>query len=115
MPFLRKDWMERCGFTSRELALMCASHSGEPMHVDIVSKILARIGASENDLQCGCHVPSFYNATGKTPPEGARWSPLQHNCSGKHSGFLAYCRMHNQPLDHYLDPEAPLQLRIRDT
>jgi L-asparaginase II len=43
-----------------------------------------------------------------------RWNQLSHNCSGKHSGFLAYCRMYRHPLKHYLDPAGPLQTRIRN-
>jgi L-asparaginase II len=113
-PFVQDGGIARFGFTTRELALMCASHSGEPMHVEVVSRILERIGAAPSDLQCGCHPPMFYSATGKAPPEGGQWSPLQHNCSGKHSGFLAYCRLHGLPLGNYLDPEAPLQQRIRE-
>ena len=112
-PFVQDGGADRFGFTSRELALMCASHGGEPMHVEVVSRILERIGAGERDLQCGCHPPSFFTATGKAPPADAKWTQLHHNCSGKHSGFLAYCRLHGLPLENYLDPDSPLQQRIR--
>ncbi len=115
LPFVQDGGVERWGFTSRELAMMCASHGGEPMHVEAVARILERIGAGERDLQCGCHVPGFFAATGETPPAQARWTQLHHNCSGKHSGFLAYCRMHDLPLASYLDPASPLQKRIRET
>ena len=114
-PFVQDGGIDRYGFTTREVALLCASHSGEPMHVEVVSRILERIGATERDLQCGCHTPTFYRATGRTPPADGRWSQLHHNCSGKHSGFLAFCRMHGLPLATYLDPESPLQRRIRDS
>ena len=115
LPFVQDGGVEHYDFTSRELAMMCASHGGEPMHVETVARILERIGAGERDLQCGCHVPSFFNATGKTPPADGQWTQLHHNCSGKHSGFLAYCRMHRLPLADYLDPAGPLQRRIRAT
>jgi len=94
---------------------MCSSHSGESVHVAIVQSILERIGASERDLQCGCHPPRYFAATGATPPAGLRISALHHNCSGKHSGFLAYCRLHGHRLQTYLDPQAPVQVRIRNT
>jgi len=115
LPFVAAGGMSRWGFGSHELALMCASHGGEPIHVKTVSRMLERIGARASDLQCGCHVPSYFAATGARPPARTLWSPLQHNCSGKHSGFLAYCRMHGQALGDYLDPQAPLQRRIRAT
>jgi len=114
LPFVEAGGMSRFGFTSQELALMCASHGGEQVHVDIVTRMLQKIGAREADLQCGCQTPSYYLATDTPPPVGARWNQLNHNCSGKHSGFLAYCRMFGHPLKSYLDPDSPLQTRIRN-
>lgn len=114
-PFIQDGGAEKLGFTTREVAIMCASHGGEPMHVETVQRILERIGAGERDLQCGCHPPSYYRATGRTPPADAHWTQLHHNCSGKHSGMLAFCRMHGLPFANYLDPDSPLQKRIRDS
>jgi L-asparaginase II len=114
LPFVEAGGMSRFNFTSQELALMCASHGGERVHVDLAARILDRIGARESDLQCGCHVPSYFTATDTQPPAGARWNQLSHNCSGKHSGFLAYCRMFGHPFKNYLDPDGPLQTRIRN-
>jgi L-asparaginase II len=112
LGFVQDDGMARFGFGSAELALMCASHSGEAIHVATAAHMLASIGASPDDLQCGCHAPYYYAATGATAPAQS-WSPLHHNCSGKHAGFLAYCRLHGQRLDRYLNPMAPLQKRVR--
>jgi L-asparaginase II len=113
LPFVEAGGMSRFSFTSQELALMCASHGGEQVHVDTAARILERIGARESDLQCGCHVPSYFAATDTTPPAHRRWNQLFHNCSGKHSGFLAWCRMSGQGFKNYLDPDGPLQSRIR--
>ncbi len=114
LSFVADGGMERFGFGSQELALMCASHSGEAMHVETVSRILTRVGLSEADLQCGCHVPSYFRHSGTPEPVGARWNQLHHNCSGKHSGFLCWCRLHGAPVRNYLDPDSPLQRRVRD-
>lgn len=113
LPFVEAGGMERFGFGSQELALMCASHNGEAVHVQIVQRMLARIGAHERDLQCGCHPPLFFSANDTLPPAGARWRPVHHNCSGKHAGFLAGCRLIGQPLSDYLEPDSQLQTRIR--
>jgi L-asparaginase II len=112
LGFVEDGGAERFGFDSQQLALMCASHSGEAMHVATAQRMLDAIDAGEPDLQCGCHVPTYFATTGE---EGARggWNQLFHNCSGKHSGFLAYCRLHGQPLKTYLDPDSPLQQRVR--
>ena len=112
LPFVREGGASKFGWTSRQVALMCASHSGEAMHTEVVRSMLASAECDESDLQCGCHVPGWYAALGKTPPADARWSPVEHNCSGKHAGFLAACRLHGEPVEHYLDPSAPLQRRI---
>jgi L-asparaginase II len=114
LGFIEDGGAERFGFDSQQVALMCASHGGEAMHVRTAQRMLDAIDATEHDLQCGCHVPSYFSSAGEDAPRGARWNQLFHNCSGKHSGFLAYCRLHGQPLKHYLDPEAPLQQRVRD-
>ncbi len=113
-PFVEAGGMSRFGFTSQELALMCASHGGEAVHVAIAARMLEKIGAREADLQCGCHIPSYYAATDTIPPANVRWNQLSHNCSGKHSGFLAYCRMYGHDLKRYLEPDGPLQTRIRN-
>ncbi len=115
LPFVEDGGMERFGFTSHELALMCASHGGESIHVATAERMLKRIDAGATDLQCGSHPPGYYSATGTYMPAHLHWSRLHHNCSGKHSGFLAWCRLHRQPLATYLERDSPLQQRIRDT
>jgi L-asparaginase II len=112
MPFVEDGGMAHYGFSSHELALMCASHSGEAVHVAIVRRILGRAGNGVRQLQCGCQVPAYFAVAGIDPPPGRKWSALHHNCSGKHSGFLAWCRMRSKNAAHYLDPAHPLQRRI---
>jgi L-asparaginase II len=113
LPFVVAGGPAHFGFSSEQVALLCASHSGEPRHVTAVADMLARIGCTEADLQCGCHIPAFYAATCVAPPHDLKLSPLQNNCSGKHAGFLAWCRLHGQPIENYLDPNHPLQQEIR--
>jgi L-asparaginase II len=115
LPFLQDEGPARFGFGSHEVALMCASHNGEAVHVEIVQRMLARIGAREADLQCGAHPPMYYTATGTPVPPRAGFGPVFHNCSGKHTGFLAYCRLHGHRFGDYLSPESALQVRIRNT
>jgi L-asparaginase II len=111
LPFVEGGGPQALGFTDRQLALLCASHSGEPMHVEQVQAMLDRIGLSSEDLQCGCHVPYYVDATGAKPP--AQVDARHHNCSGKHTGMLAWCVQHGAPTGTYLDEGHPLQLAIR--
>jgi L-asparaginase II len=115
LPFVEDGGMTRYGFGSHELALLCSSHSGETVHVQLARAILERIGARPADLQCGNQVPRYFDVIGKPCPPDLRPSALFHNCSGKHSGFLAYCCLHRHRLERYLDPDSPLQVRIRNT
>jgi L-asparaginase II len=114
-PFLRAGGPARFGFTTREVALLCASHSGEAMHIEAVQSMLHKAGCDEHHLRCGCHEPMVYTATDTPPPIGETWNQLHHNCSGKHAGFLASCVQHGYPLDSYLDPAHPVQQAVRSS
>lgn len=114
LPFVLDGGPARFGFGARELALMCASHSAEPMHLAVVGAMLERAGASPSRLQCGCHVPLRFAATGTEPQPGERFTEIENNCSGKHAGFLAWCALHREPMDGYLDFDHPLQRAIRE-
>src|SRR3982750_4022236 len=80
-----------------EIAIACASHRAEPAQLDAVRKVLARAGATVDDLENGLQ-------------EGRPEGKLGHNCSGKHAGMLAACAAHGWPLDGYrlaADPTPP--------
>jgi L-asparaginase II len=115
LPFVLDGGPARFGLTRDELALLCASHSGEEKHLAGVRAILAKIDVDERHLACGCAVPLYYEATGLPVPAERHWTPVHHNCSGKHSGFLAWCRLHGAPLQDYVDPGHPLQRAVRAT
>ena len=97
-----------CAFDlgDEELALACASHSGEPRHVAAVSKWLARIGLGPDDLVCGGHPP--LGAAASSP-----FSPLHDNCSGKHAAMLTTARALDEPTEGYERIDHPVQVRIR--
>lgn len=111
LPFMEGGGPRHFSFGSRDVAMLCASHSGEPMHVAQVQHMLDQAGVNYRKLQCGCHVPYFVElGVGPVPQQ---LDERHHNCSGKHSGFLAYCAQHGLSLDDYLDPGHPLQQAIR--
>jgi len=112
LPFVAAGGLERFGFTRPETALLCASHSGEPRHVEAAASMLAKAGNSAADLQCGSHPPMWYETHGEVPPRPP-YSPLAHNCSGKHSGMLAHCVACGYGRHDYLALEHPLQREIR--
>ncbi len=111
MPVVELGVAEAFGFTQQEIAIIAGSHNGEKKHVKLVKSILKKVGLNASFLQCGTHVPHYYTALGITPPK-KRFSPLQHNCSGKHAGMLAVCVYKNWNLKNYLKPNHPVQKLI---
>jgi L-asparaginase II len=100
--------------TPQETALLCSSHNGEEMHAAAAQAMLARVSLTEAALQCGSHVPYWYQAKEKRPEEGRRWNSLFHNCSGKHSGMLLYATLLGAARESYLDFDHPVQRAIRE-
>ena len=80
----------------RELAIACASHRALPEQLEAVRALLADAPATEADLETG-----------------AEPSPIEHNCSGKHAGFLAVCHARGFETDDYRLGTHPLQEEIR--
>ncbi len=112
LPFVREGGPAHFGWGSKEIAMTCASHSGEAMHVERVERMLATSGCEPAQLRCGCHVPGWYAALDREPPPGLALRAVEHNCSGKHAGFLAACRLHGEDPADYVDPDAPVQRRV---
>src|SRR5947209_3343038 len=88
LPLIESGAADRFGFGDEEIALACASHGGEPAHVEVASRMLARAGRDAASLECGAHWPSYQPATQALARTGGAPSALHNNCSGKHSGFL---------------------------
>lgn len=118
IPLFENGGIQHYRLTQREVALICASHSGTDEHVEVVRSIQSKTGVTEQDLMCGIH-PSYHKATadlmasrGETP------TPNRHNCSGKHTGMLAYARMKGfieQSDIPYIAPDHPVQQDILRT
>jgi L-asparaginase II len=112
-PFINDHGVDDLKLTEQEIALMCSSHSGESFHLEGVASLLRKAESTIDDLQCGCHAPYFYAINDQRPPRDSVWNASHNNCSGKHSGFLAWCQLHGAKKDSYLDPDHPLQQAIR--
>ncbi|MDT0203310.1 asparaginase [Nocardioides sp. AE5] len=91
------------------LALACASHSGEPFHVEGVRRILASAGLDESALQCPADFPLDEQARHDVIRSGGDKAPILMNCSGKHAAMLATCVTTGWDPATYLAPMHPLQ------
>lgn len=105
---------ERFDLTMPEIAVMAASHSGEPFHVEAVRSILQKIGLDESALQCGAHLPYNERAAHAMLRAGEAPSALHNNCSGKHAGILALALAIGADTSTYLDTTNPAQRTILD-
>lgn len=94
------------------LAIMAASHNGEPRHLEVVRNLLTRAGVPESALQCGAHWPYYEPAAARARHELDQPLVVFNNCSGKHAGMLAGARLLKAPLGTYLDASHPVQQRI---
>jgi L-asparaginase II len=115
IPLLRRGGLEEYELTPPELALICASHGGEPHHVSTAAAILRKGEYDESDLQCGAHKPYDERSAAELRQSGEAPSALHNNCSGKHAGMLLGCQLMDAPSGSYLEPDHPLQLEIRRT
>ncbi len=111
LALVQRGGVERFGLDQRDLAIASASHSGEEIHVTAVERLLAKIGASTENLKCGVHPPADEEAARRVAQPRA----VHNNCSGKHAGMLALARLLDAPLDGYLELDHPAQRAIRET
>lgn len=96
----------------KELALVCASHAGSPMHQESAVAILSSVGLTEDALR---NTPDRPLGTEERKAWGDREAtPLAANCSGKHAGMVATAAISGWELKSYKDPKHPLQIAIRD-
>ena len=91
----------RTDIEGAELAIACASHRAEPAQIAAVRSLLAIAPATEDDLECG-------------EQEGRAPGAIQHNCSGKHAGFLAVCHARGWEAAGYRFADHPLQQELHD-
>lgn len=114
MAFVESGAVERFGLGDEHISLSCASHNGEPRHVETVRAWLQRVGLSEDDLECGTHPPRLPATIEALVRENAVPTQAFNNCSGKHSGFLTTAVTYGEPTRGYIKYDHPVQRRLRE-
>jgi len=115
IPLIVSGAADRFGFDEREIALACASHSGEPIHTEVAASMLKKIGLTPDALKCGIHEPFSPIVARELRESGKQPNVLQNNCSGKHAGMLALALQLGAPIETYDQPDNPVQLAIGQT
>jgi L-asparaginase II len=113
IPFVEAGAVDAFGLGSVEIALACSSHVGAPLHVDLISHWLDKVGLTVADLQCGTHAPFSREASDMLVKSGRQPTALHNNNSGKHVALLTTAKHLGEPLDTYLGHDHPAQQRVR--
>lgn len=115
LPLVETGAAAAFGLEDPDLALACASHGGEPAHVERVAAWLERIGLTVADLECGAHWPLYQPAARALATVGGTPSALHNNCSGKHAAFLSVARHLGWTTQGYVQFDHPVQALLRET
>lgn len=112
MAVLRSGAYADLKLTPQELAVICSSHSGEPVHINAVSHIFKKAGIGPDLLACGTHPPIHRPSAEALQEAGMAPQQIHNNCSGKHSGMLSTCVQLGYSPQDYLNPDHPVQKYI---
>lgn len=112
LPFLERGLADRLQLPPAEIAVMCASHDGAPVHVAAVRSLLARGGLREDQLGCGPHAPFDPESRQALLRSGEKPRRVHNNCSGKHAGFLHLARACGDDLGRYLEADSASQREV---
>ena len=115
LSFIEHGGDQAFHLTSKEIAIICASHDGTDEHIEVIKSIQSKVGVQESDLLCGTHLLSHLPTVEAMRARVEMVTPNRNNCSGKHTGMLAYARMRGLPIADYINPEHPIQKSILET
>jgi L-asparaginase II len=115
LPLIESGAAQHFGLSDRQIAVVCASHSGTDEHVQVVASIQDKAELTEEALGCGTHPPFHRQTARRLEQEGLQPTPLRHNCSGKHTGMLVLARFLGESMIDYLETDHPVQQMILGT
>ena len=115
LPFIEHGGDQFFHLTSKEIALICASHDGTDEQMEVLKGIQSKAGVQESDLLCGSHPLSHQPTVEAMRARSEVPTSNRHNCSGKHTGMLAHARMRGLPISDYINPQHPIQQTILET
>jgi L-asparaginase II len=105
--------IEKFNLSNEEIAITCASHTGEPEHVITAQSILNKAGLGQEDLECGSHWPTYEPAAYDLAQSGVVPCALHNNCSGKHASMLASAVSQGIGTAGYIQPQHDIQQQVK--
>jgi len=112
LPLIESGAADAFALSEDELAIACASHSGDREHIEAVRSLLAKAGLDESYLACGAHWPISEDATRELLTTRQRPRAIHNNCSGKHAGMLATAVHLGFETKGYERPDHGVQIMI---
>jgi len=112
IPFIHSGGAKAMNFTSKEIAIGCASHSGEPEHQKTVLNVLKKLNLDVEDLRCGARSPYSAEENKRLISRGEKPSPLHSGCSGKHAAMLAFSKYMGCDISDYNKLSHPVQQEV---
>lgn len=113
IPLVESGAYDHFQLAPQHLAISCASHNGEPVHVELVTDWLKHLGLNESHLKCGSHDPYHQPSLAALLKTDTAPCQIHNNCSGKHVGILATTTYLGDSLADYTEVDHPSQIRIR--
>ena len=113
IPFIKSGAYKKYKLSKKEIAISCASHSGERQHMIVLHKWIKKIKINNNSLRCGIHNPLNIDSSNKLLLSGKIPNQLHNNCAGKHLGMISGCLSNKMDIHNYLDFNHPYQKLIR--
>ncbi len=115
IPLIQSGAAEALGFSNKEIAIACASHSGQKIHQETVEEILKKLALAEDNLHCGIMTPYSEEENKRLIAQGESPSVFHCSCSGKHSAMLALAKFRGYSVDNYEKKSSPVQKEILET
>ena len=115
IPLVESGALDAFNLGAEEIALACASHNAEPVHIEKVAAWLERIGLSVDDLECGGHLSLNKERAHEMIRNGEEMTGLLSDCSGKHTGMLTTARHQGHAIENYVAFDHPVQKQIFET
>jgi len=115
IPFIETGAADVWKCSAEEIALACASHNADAIHLHTAQGWIHRLNLPEEALACGPHIPLGHMSGVRMEASGETPTRLHNNCSGKHLGMISTALHMKEPLEGYQLPDHPVQQRVRET
>ncbi|KIL37680.1 asparaginase [Cohnella kolymensis] len=115
LPSIQRGVQEKYNLTDIELALLGASHRGEPFHIEALESLSRKVGLNEDNLICLPTYPLNPDARDRLFKSDHPKRKIYHNCSGKHFGIMSLCKLLAVEIDNYWEREHAAQQEILKT